>query len=818
MTDQQTSIIHLPPDQHVCILSGAGCGKTTTLVGRIARFIQHHQIPEHQIIYMTFTKDAAYDMKCKLETVLQYELQSMYIGTIDSIAKQVIEKYATELFESCTHVGEYKYNFLHFLRKQHCPYRKEFMSQIRYIFIDEFQDIHSIYYDILKEFVHHGSVFLNVVGDDNQNIYTWNGSTSKYLLQFHTFFPNLKNHNQEEDSYYLLTQNFRSTPEIISLANCCISFNQDKFEKEVTATRSSIGKIPEIQQFDSWEKEYRFIHHRIIMWTTYHHFSYGDIVLLARSIPEKAQMYYLEEQLSKDGIPNQLLVTTKDIRNPIKENHVILSTIHKSKALEWKCVIVIGCRYKEILTDRLEEERRLFYVAITRAKEFLYFTCTSRKKNDYHLFLREIRQVAPTSVKYYYNGMLMFPPEETYDTLVSSSFLSMDPYVHEMVSARYQSITRIISTLLTTEDMMMIKQHESFPPVSNPPVIKFLYESREYPSWVTTHHLYPEFGLWLDQMICYQIDPTNINQEALKLVHPLYVDAKLYNVYYCYKHLYDHLFDIYSSSDSMIVDLFHYCEDHRDLWTLIEPRQTLFFQLMSKILKKANEYQITPSMIFVCKKSFLSPHAWGILKNAKEQCQQPTASWKENMYPLFILSWSCEIQKGRKRMLYSSLVQESDIQALSPFLQDIKEHIVDSFFRSMFTSCTCKLHLSYENYHCECDFYAKNDTESHLLDCKVSVSEVPSTEHWIQLLLYACIFRFNHYPVDYIAILNPLRANLHQINIREWNQWTEFWGFFKDQIENKRMHRVSASVPVSGVIPSLPLQKIMMIQTEKLVL
>jgi DNA helicase-2/ATP-dependent DNA helicase PcrA len=62
---------------------------------------------------------------------------------------------------------------------------------------------------------------------------------------------------------------------------------------------------------------------------------------------------------------------------------IILSTIHQAKGLEWNSVFIIGLNEKHFPhyralyePDGLEEERRLFYVGVTRAKKNLYFTCS----------------------------------------------------------------------------------------------------------------------------------------------------------------------------------------------------------------------------------------------------------------------------------------------------------------------------------------------------------------------------------------------------------------------------------------------------------
>ena len=64
------------------------------------------------------------------------------------------------------------------------------------------------------------------------------------------------------------------------------------------------------------------------------------------------------------------------IKPNIQKNHLTLTTTHRSKGLEWDTVFFIGCcdKYFPHYTDNItiQEERRLFYVGITRTKENLY--------------------------------------------------------------------------------------------------------------------------------------------------------------------------------------------------------------------------------------------------------------------------------------------------------------------------------------------------------------------------------------------------------------------------------------------------------------
>ena len=97
-------------------------------------------------------------------------------------------------------------------------------------------------------------------------------------------------------------------------------------------------------------------------------------------------------------------------------NEVSLLTIHKSKGLEFKCAIIIGCNEgiippANISKEAKDEERRTLYVGITRAREILYITCASnhyyngtKKKYQPSSFLMETGIYGEAvKTKYFYN-------------------------------------------------------------------------------------------------------------------------------------------------------------------------------------------------------------------------------------------------------------------------------------------------------------------------------------------------------------------------------------------------------------------------------
>ena len=93
------------------------------------------------------------------------------------------------------------------------------------------------------------------------------------------------------------------------------------------------------------------------------------------------------------------------------ENKVVLSTIHQAKGLEWSVVLLVGCAEGMIPLDRAlreeggeAEERRLFYVAATRAKDYLYLCYPQTASSGWTGFSnlspsRFIRELIPSSRK-----------------------------------------------------------------------------------------------------------------------------------------------------------------------------------------------------------------------------------------------------------------------------------------------------------------------------------------------------------------------------------------------------------------------------------
>ena len=250
----------------------------------------------------------------------------------------------------------------------------EDVPQFEYVLVDEYQDVNAMQIDLLG-LLKPKNLF--VVGDPRQSIFGWRGSDINYILDFE------KNHENVEVIH--LTKNYRSSKEIVEFMNhSIVEMGLPDLEHHNVFENVKIR----ILDFENEEAERAFVLRNIIDGDVPN----GDIFVLART---NRQLMELSRLMKLKGVSH--VVKTDEVRNPVdsKEGDVTLATVHAIKGLEAKKVFVIGaneqnfpCKASDhpaiemVKNDdynKEEEERRLFYVAISRAKEILYVTYSGKK-------------------------------------------------------------------------------------------------------------------------------------------------------------------------------------------------------------------------------------------------------------------------------------------------------------------------------------------------------------------------------------------------------------------------------------------------------
>ncbi len=295
-----------------------------------------------------------------------------------------------------------------------------FRNQFTHIMVDEYQDINPAQYRLLQLLTKDGHNFC-AIGDSDQAVYGFRGADAGAFLSF--------GRDYRDAATVTLEQNYRSTASVLSAAGGLIRHNQKRIAKEIVPTRGQGRPVSMVSAPDE-RAESEFIVREIearIGGTSHDRMrqtagprdapddscSFSDFAVIYRT---NAQARAVEEAFLASGIPYQVigrksslqskeldetlvylrsvagldedtsaarddsgeanLLTEADFFDP-RANAVALSTLHTAKGLEFRVVFLAGVEEGlmplTVTGDDadIEEERRLFYVGMTRAKDEL---------------------------------------------------------------------------------------------------------------------------------------------------------------------------------------------------------------------------------------------------------------------------------------------------------------------------------------------------------------------------------------------------------------------------------------------------------------
>lgn len=374
LDDQQIKAVEAPLC-NACVFAIAGSGKTRVLTYRVANLIDNN-IPESEMMLLTFTNKAADEMTDRIKKILNKNKLNLTSGTFHSVASSFLREYSKEigypknfkiitpgtqrmLIESCR--NEYLEKYMNGFNNSEFPskaviadiysgainhnktfreYIQEFYSyygndtpdgiililkdyvqrkeeehlmdfddlllnfmdllkiesvrnkinkKFKYIFVDEYQDINWMQYEILESLNKNNTMF--VIGDSKQCIYQFRGSRSEYIDIFKNTHENVKS--------YSLTYNYRSSPEILKLAEDTIQ-NNDYQNRVSIETKNESTRLPFIFGCNDETKE----SDKIANFIKTENLKYSDTAILVR---RGTQIAIIEQSLKKAGIPYNLI-------------------------------------------------------------------------------------------------------------------------------------------------------------------------------------------------------------------------------------------------------------------------------------------------------------------------------------------------------------------------------------------------------------------------------------------------------------------------------------------------------------------------------
>ena len=266
--------------------------------------------------------------------------------------------------------------------------------KFRDLFVDEFQDVNPLQFALLQAWLGPASS-LTVVGDPCQAIYSWNGADSRFLNNFEKYFP--------DSQTITLKDNFRSSPEILALSSSILptmeSLNPKMQSGRLPTIRAELNEYEEARSVASLVKELAI-----------GNITLGDQAVLVRA---HAQIPPIAEVFKDQDIKFRVASDSESGAGAGSGDEVEILTLHAAKGLEWKIVHLCGVEegFHPIAHANTElalgEERRLFFVGLTRAEEELHISWArnrslgSKRSRKPSTYIKELSNLLdPTPFKF----------------------------------------------------------------------------------------------------------------------------------------------------------------------------------------------------------------------------------------------------------------------------------------------------------------------------------------------------------------------------------------------------------------------------------
>tara|TARA_B100000131_G_scaffold85553_1_gene82512 strand:+ start:14312 stop:16396 length:2085 start_codon:yes stop_codon:yes gene_type:complete len=347
-------------DGPALILAGAGSGKTRVLTIKIASLIKNKTCGTNEILALTFTNKASKEMVARISKMLGSKVDFPWMGTFhsisykilrinsslikgnynsnfsiydpsdqlklikniskekdidqnkyepnrirakidslknsllyddwefeDDIERDIITSYQSKLESlNAMDFGDLILKFYELLTINEM-FKGKIQNLFKYVFVDEYQDTNIIQFKLIN-IISNKNKNLFVVGDEDQSIYGWRGANIENILEFKKFFPDTK--------IYKLEQNYRSTPQILNVANLLISNNCERLEKNMWTDNVEGGRV-KLNSFEDDRNEAKYIANQI--YKNKNLFPFKDVAIFYRT---NAQSRVLEDELRKHNI------------------------------------------------------------------------------------------------------------------------------------------------------------------------------------------------------------------------------------------------------------------------------------------------------------------------------------------------------------------------------------------------------------------------------------------------------------------------------------------------------------------------------------
>jgi hypothetical protein len=720
----------------VCIVAGAGSGKTTTIIEKIVQMINSGLKP-NEFFITTFTRNASSQLKDKLSKYLTIEqIDQMCIGTFHSIAYHYMKKYNKSKSNVAQSFDKLLYDYLELTKT--IQYQQN--ESHNYIFIDEYQDIDPIQYQIIDNIYKFrqsipNNKLLMVIGDDQQNIYTFRGSNINYILNFEKTY---------QGTILKLETNYRCFPAIVNISNYLLANAKEKIDKtfvpdpNLNKTKSKT-KIRLKVISTSYEKKHqlvKYIAEKIelinqkydistyaIISRTKKHLTILENILARKSIPTT----YLETIESNISYQNQQ-PNKQPNNDKLNSNRLILTTIHGTKGLEYHNVVFFDFDHSFIPDADIEEERRLYYVAITRAKNNLLILID---KSPSH-FLNEIFNGSNENKTLFDNfdlKLIKKIPEYPIDT--SENDIQTDKSVI-IVTHFLKDLNWLNLIQLNSDDINFIDK--SYHTTNINTKLKYLSKIHQQNELITNYQYL--IGLIVENYINYMMAISNNNKSDIfsNLLDNILIQSKNLNNVLKNSSYGDLLKKYYKLN--ITNDIQTYCEKNKDyLKSLLISRDK--YKLVDFTIDK---HRSNYDKNFIDK--ITNSYSNLVLKKHDRFCV-------ELLNDIIIYSINESILDNKRYSLQylninNFLLFFSDLNNTDRLIKILDQDILTDFAH---TNILIQRKLSYINPYTDqkiigcSDIIIENDDNFMVIDIKATINTIPDINYLLQIIVYSCMYK-----------------------------------------------------------------------------
>ncbi len=737
LNEEQKAVVFAPINKNIRIVASAGSGKTTTILYRI-KYLLEKEVDPSTIMLTTFNVDAAEVFKDRLKNKLKVDdkiLKKMFIGTIDSISYRFYKMYFSQ--ENYRGVQEFSNELLKFLNTKEGM--EKIIDRFAYVFFDEFQDANNIQFEILKKLSMNS--YITVIGDDAQNIYQWRGSNIDYILNFDKYFS--------KTLTFKLEYNYRSTPEIINFANASISNNCDQIQKVLKPTKNKSGVLPLITKVYNLNQHSAYIIKKIKQYMS-ENIDKHNIAILSRN---NFGLKKIEEELEKNKIPYISLISDNDNgKIKIIPDHICLTTIHKAKGLEWDVVFLIQCDDakfpSEIDKISIEEERRLFYVGITRPRLHLEITFISDNLT---------RFVSELNTNLYY-----FP---------SFNKKYLEP--NNKRNLKFEmAITKLV-TQFEVANIEEIRKNNILPDFQEE--VNKVSKQVELEDYISKYNFNQDYGIFIDTYICRKLGEKK-DMNADLVINSIEIPKTVHIIYLKYKM---NIITKLNKNDIKSIDNLDKKSEDLDIILDIDVKDiSIIKNIATKIFNMANKHNLEITDILVLPQSYLPEE----FKDKMIESYKKFQSDNYDLRDIYDISLSSSIRDERRRLLYRDIFDK--FSSNTKILKNIDKWSESKDIKNIIL----KLSLNDKSRMIcgEIDMYDK--LSKTLIDFKVSSNNM-KLEWILQLLSYTAIMRKQHnLTVDYIQIYNPLMGTETTFDVKKWDKEYELLDYIV-KIRKEKLNR-----------------------------